>query len=1128
MKFSEIVKQAFVLLQDSGRVSYRALKMEFDLDDDQLDVLKEELLFSHPRIEEIDSRGLVWTDDKKLPSKDRPQPTDGPLTSPATEAPLPEAERRQITVMFCDLVGSTALSEKLDPEDLREVMAAYQKAAGAVIERYEGHVAQYLGDGLMVYFGWPAAHEEDAGRAVRASLELIEAVKGVEASEPLRVRIGIATGRVVVGETGAGDASVPKAAVGRTPNVAARLQGLAGPDEIVIAPTTRRLAGGAFDYDDLGEQRLKGIAEPLRAWRVVSESAVEGRFEARTIGGLTPLVGRESEIASLRERWAEAKDGEGQVVLLSGEPGIGKSRITQVLRERLASEPHTRLRYQCSPYYSNTAFYPVIDQLERVAGFARDDSPESRLDKLEALLAQGTENVAEAAPLFASLLSLPAARYPPLNLSAQRQREKTFQALAEQAVGLARHKPVLMIFEDVQWIDPTTLDVLNTLVERIQDAAVFLVITHRPEFESPWGGYRHVALLSLSRLSRRQGAWMVAKMTGGKALPEEVLDQIIAKTDGVPLFIEELTKTVLEASVVEGQNGHGVAESTAAIPATLQDSLMARLDRLEAAKEIAQIGACIGREFSYPLIAAVVRRDHSGLDDALTRLVDAELLYRYGRPPDATYSFKHALVQETAYQSLLKSSRQPIHGRIADALQTQFVEIVEAEPELLAHHYTEAGRIKQAISCWQEAGRRAVQRSANVEAIGHFTKALDVLRTLSDSLERNQQELRVQVALAVPLAATTGFASAEMEQVYTRARELCGQVGETPQLFPVLYGLWDFYLVRAEYRAAYAEAQQLLALVQGVGDPGLLLEAHRATGATLYYLGEFVSAREHLEAAMALYDPRQHHTHVALYRQEPGVACVSYGAWNLWCLGYPDQALERMHQASTLARESLHPFSLAWVLNFTGRLHEFRREGQAAQQQAEAVIALATEQGFAYWLAWGMVIRGWALAAQGKAGEGMAQMRQGLAAIRATGTEIARSQDLGLLAEAQCTPGQAEDGLAAVAEALAFVGQTEERYYEAELYRLKGVLTLQSHATDQKSKVEEEAEACFQKAIEIAKHQQAKSWELRAATSLARLWQRQNKQAEARALLAEIYNWFTEGFDTKDLLDAKALLEGLG
>ena len=510
MKFSEIVKQAFVLLQDSGRVSYRALKMEFDLDDDQLDVLKEELLFSHPQIEEIDSRGLVWTDDKKLPSKDRPQPTDGPLTSPATEAPLPEAERRQITVMFCDLVGSTALSEKLDPEDLREVMAAYQKAAGAVIERYEGHVAQYLGDGLMVYFGWPAAHEEDAERAVRASLELIEAVKGVEASEPLRVRIGIATGRVVVGETGAGDASVPKAAVGRTPNVAARLQGLAGPDEIVIAPTTRRLAGGAFDYDDLGEQRLKGIAEPLRAWRVVRESAVEGRFEARTWAGLTPLVGRESEIASLCERWAEAKDGEGQVVLLSGEPGIGKSRITQVLRERLASEPHTRLRYQCSPYYSNTAFYPVIDQLERVAGVrARRFAGVPTRQAGGAVGAgdrergrSGTLIRVPAIPAGGALPALKPERAATKGENIPGARRTGCRACAPQAgADDFRGRPVDRSDDAGR---------ANTLVERIQDAAVLLVITHRPEFESPWGGYRHVALLSLSRLSRRQGAWMVA------------------------------------------------------------------------------------------------------------------------------------------------------------------------------------------------------------------------------------------------------------------------------------------------------------------------------------------------------------------------------------------------------------------------------------------------------------------------------------------------------------------------------------------------------------------------------------------------------------------------------------------
>ncbi len=1116
-------------LDDLGLGQYADTFEENEIGPDLLSRLSDETLeklgvgvMGH-RIRILDAIAARSGDKGQTYSQSTPQVAKAVPGIPA----VTDAERRQITVMFCDLVGSTALAEKLDPEDLRELLAAYQKAAGAVIERYEGHVAQYLGDGLMVYFGWPKAHEDDAGQAVRAGLELIEAVKTVEASDPLQVRIGIATGPVVVGETGAGDASVPKAAVGETPNVAARMQGLAGPDEIIIAPTTRRLAGGAFDYNDLGEQDLKGIAEPLRAWRVVRKSAVQGRFEARTQGGLTPLVGRDSEIALLLERWAEAKEGEGQVVLLSGEPGIGKSRITQVLREQIASEPHTRLRYQCSPHYTNSAFYPVIDQFERAAGFARDDAPEARLDKLEAMLAQGTENVAEAAPLFAALLSLPMERYPPLNLSPQQQKEKTFEVLAEQVVGLARHDPVLMIFEDVHWSDPTTLDVLGTIVDRLQDAAVLLVITYRPEFEPSWGGYSHVTSHSLNRLSRRQGARMVAKVTGDKALPEEVLDQIVAKTDGVPLFVEELTKTVLEAGLAVGRQRHGVAESMVAIPATLQDSLMARLDRLESGKEIAQIGACIGREFSYSLIAAIVPGDLAGLDDALAQLTDRELLYRHGRPPDATYSFKHALVQETAYQSLLKSRRRPIHGRIADALQKQFGEIIETEPELLAHHYTEAGLIKQAIPYWQQAGERAVQRSANVEAIGHFTKALDMLQTLPDTLERNQQELTVQVALAVPLAATTGFASPEMEQVYTRARELCEQVGETPQLFPVVYGLWDFYLVRAEYKAAHEEAQQLLALVQGAEDPGLLLEANRATGATLYYMGEFVSAREHLEAAMALYDPQQHRAHVALYRQDPGVACFSYSAWNLWCLGYPQQALEKMHQAITLARESLHPFSLAWALNFAGRVHEFRREGPAAQERAEAVIALATEQGFAYWLAWGTVIRGWALAAQGQAAEGMAQIRQGLAAIRATGTAIARSQDLGLLAEAQRTVGQAREGLATVAEALALVEQTEERLYEAELYRLKGALTLQSQAAGQQSEIEKEVEACFQQALDVARHQQAKSWELRAATSLARLWRRQGKTTEAHKLLSDIYNWFTEGFDTKDLHEAKVLLEEL-
>ena len=1084
-----------------------------------------------PEITEDDLRemGLLIGPRRKL-LKGLRDLVDTGITANSTDSgfsPAGDAERRQITVTFCDLVGSTTLAEKLDPEDLREVMAAYQKAAGAVIARYDGHVAQYLGDGLMVYFGWPTAHEEDAGRAVRAGLELIEVVKGVEAPAPLQVRIGIATGPVVVGETGAGDASVPKAAVGETPNVAARLQGLAGPDEIVIAPTTYTLAGGAFDYDDLGEQDLKGIVEPLRAWRVVSESAVEDRFEARTTGGLTPLVGRASEVALLLQLWGRAKDGEGQVVLLSGEPGIGKSRITQVLREGLVSEPHTRLRYQCSPYYTNTAFYPIIDQLERAAGFAHDDAPESRLDKLEILLSQGTENVSEAAPLFAALLSLPVERYPPLNLSPQRHKEKTFEALSEQTVGLARHNPVLMIVEDVHWVDPTTLDMLGTIVDRIEDAAVLLVITYRPEFEPPWRDGSHVTLHALNRLSPQQGARMVAEVTGSEALPKAVLDQIIAKTDGVPLFVEELTKTVLEARLGGGQKNAAATDATVAIPATLQDSLMARLDRLESGKAIAQLGACIGREFSYRLIEAIAPGDHAGLDEALAQLIDAELLYRYGRPPDATYSFKHALVQETAYQSLLKSRRQPIHGRIAETLQKQFVDIVEAEPDLLAHHYTEAGLIKQAIPYWQQAGERAVQRSANIEAIGHFTKALNVLQPLPDSPERNQQELTPQVALGVPLAVTTGYASAEVVQVFKRARELCEQVGETPHLFPTLHGLWAAYDTQAEHEEAQKATIQLLTLAQSVDDSALILQARLASGFTLFYLGELVTAQEHFEAGVSLYDAEQRRAHVALNRRDPRVGCLAFAAWALWHLGYPDQAMEKGDEAITLAREPLHPFSLVWALTPAGIVHQHRKEWQAARERSETVIALCADHGFEFYSAWGTMTRGAALAAQGHPAEGMAQIHQGLIAYEATGAELGRSYFLALLAEAHLRVGQVKEGLASVARALIFVDHTKERLFEAELYRLKGELTLQSLAARQKSKVEEEAEACFQKALDVARHQQAKSLQLRASTSLARLWQRQKKQVEAHELLSEIYNWFTEGFGTNDLQEAKTLLKEL-
>ncbi len=613
--------------------------------------------------------------------------------------PSASAERRQLTIMFCDLVGSTALSQQLDPEALRELMQRYQQACRGVIEKYEGHVAQYLGDGLMVYFGFPRAHEDDAERAVRSALEIVEAVKKVPAPSPLGVRVGIATGPVVVGETGSGDASVPKLAVGETPNMAARLQGLAGPDEIVIALSTHRLLGSTFEFVDLGEQSLKGIVSPVRAYRVAGVGQAEGRFEAMRAGQLTPFTGREEEIALLARRWELAREGDGQVVLLCGEPGIGKSRITQALRAGIAGEPHTRLGYQCSPFHTHSAFYPVIEHLERAAGFLRQDPPDTKLAKLEARLRQAGPLSETAVPLFASLLSLGTGeRFAPLQYSPQRQKEETISALCEQITGLAMQQPVLVVFEDAHWIDPSTLETLDLLVQRIRGKRVLVLIAFRPEFQARWTLQSHVTLLTLNRLARKHAALMVDRITSGKPLPAEVLDQIVAKTDGVPLFVEELTKAVLESGLLTEVDGRYRLKGTLAdlaIPSTLQDSLMARLDRLASVKEIAQIGACIGRDFSFELMVAVSPLDERQLAQALGKLEDSGLVHRSGQPPNATYTFKHALVQDVAYQSILKTARMRLHEKIATILLEHYPVLADTEPEIIAHHYTAANNHDQ-------------------------------------------------------------------------------------------------------------------------------------------------------------------------------------------------------------------------------------------------------------------------------------------------------------------------------------------------------------------------------------------------------------------------------------------------
>jgi len=1142
MDFYDVLDKIQELLTQRGRVSYRALKIQFHLDDEALEALKEELIEVHHRAVDQDGRMLVWTGEARptpvVPSSPLPQqaaqhadsPT--PLPSPAAVSP-PEAERRQLTVLFCDLMDSTALASQLDPEDLREVVRAYQEVCAKVVARFEGHVAQYLGDGLLVYFGYPLAHEDDAQRAVRTGLGIVEALGQLNtrlAQEPgvhLAVRLGIHTGLVVVGEVGGGTRQ-EQLALGETPNLAARLQGLAAPNTLVISAATFQLLGGFFACQPLGTPPLKGMAQPLAVYRVLYESMARSRLEAASSTGWTPLVGREQEIGLLLERWAQVKEGVGQVVLLSGEAGIGKSRLVQVLKEQVAAEPQAWLTpCQCSPYYQNTALYPIIDLLERVAlRFEREESPQQKLRKLEGLLVQYGLPLAEVVPLYATLLSLPlSADYAPLHLSPEQQKQQTLQALLTILLRLAAQQPVLFVMEDLHWVDPTTLEFLSLLVDQGPIARVLALCTFRPDFSPPWTGRSHLTQMTLPRLPRQQATEMAARVAHGKALPPEVVEQVVARTDGVPLFVEELTKMVLESGLLQERAGRYELTGPLpplAIPTTLHDSLMARLDRLAAVKSLAQLGATLGREFSYALLHAVSPWDEVSLQRGLHQLVEAELLYQQGLPPQATYLFKHALIQEAAYQSLLRSTRQQHHQRIAQVLEAQFPDTAETRPELLAHHYTEAGLPAQAIPYWQQAGQRAYERSAYMEAIAHLTKGLEVLTDLPDTPERARQELTLHITLGPALMAAKGLAAPEVERVYTRALVLCRQVGETPQLFPILIGLWRFHVVRAEYQTAHELEEWLLRLAQSIQDPALLLEAHRPQGQTLFLLGELVQARERLEQALALYNPEQHRSHAFLYGHDAGVLCLSWLSLTLWVLGYPDQALKRSHDALSLARELAHLPSLAIGLQFASMFHQFRREGQATQERAEAAILLSTEQGMPQPLATGTILRAWALAKQGRAGEGLGQIHQGLAAYRATGAVWNQSNFLAMLAETYGDMEQREEGLTALDEALAMVARTGERFWEGELHRLKGTLLLARSAEPQA-----EAEACFRQALDVARRQHAKSLELRAAMSLSRLWQRQGKRDAARALLAPIYGWFTEGFDTADLQEAKALLEGL-
>jgi TOMM system kinase/cyclase fusion protein len=1070
-----------------------------------------------------------------------------PLTLAETTTPRQsewasgEAERRQLTCLFCDLVNSVGLSERLDPEELRETLAAYHRVCATVIRRFEGHIHDYLGDGIMVYFGFPSAHEDDAQRAVRSGLGIVEAVEQLnsrvqsEYGVELHVRIGIDTGLVVAGALDADEGMEATAAVGVTPNIAARLQALADPDSVVISAAAYRLIAGYFDCRELGFRTIRGISQPMAIYHVLHESGARTRLDVAARGGLPPMQGRDDQLATLADRWAQARAGQGCVALVTGEPGIGKSRLIWALQQHVAQSPDAFLiRMSCSPYFMNTAFYPIVQLLERVLEFEPDDTVDQRLDKLDGLLAQYGFDLPTVVPLLARLLTVPfEGRYPPLDLPADRQRRLTIDALVAITLMRADYQPLLVVVEDLHWIDPSSLELLTQLIEHVPHTRQLVVFSFRPEFVPPWPEGPGLERLNLNRLDREASVRIVTEIAG-MPVPTGLLDQLVEKADGVPLYLEELTKLVVEQGLIgHGDEGLDPARPRPelAIPATLADSLTARLDRLADAKGVAQLGAAIGRQFSYELLAAVSKTtssvDSRALRRNLARLVDAGLLFVEHSPRGETYTFNHALVQDAAYGSLLRTTRLQYHRHIAQVLTEHFPAMVESAPELLAHHYTQASMMAEAVPCWLRAGERALHASAYPEAIAHLTTGLDLLKGLPMGPERAGQELQFHLALGPAYMAIRGYAAPQVEACYQRARELCRELGDTPQLVPVLHGLWTYHIVRAQHADALALGEQVLELGAATHDDGLLLQGNMEVGWSLFFMGELEQAREHLERALALYDHERHSSHAFIYGDNPATSSRSALALVLWLLGYADQSLRRSEDNLALLRSVInHPYSVAFGLNVAAIQRQYRGDAPETRALAEEALVLAEARGHVFVSAMASILKGWALTQEGELGEGTAQMRRGLAAHLATGAEMARPYWLSLIAEACHRTGAVHEGLALLDEAEAAIELTHECCWEAEIYRLRGQLLLAASEPVGREAARS-AEACYRRALEVARRQGARSLELRAAVSLSRLWQAADRHGEARELLAPIYKRFTEGLDLPELREAAALLAEL-
>ncbi len=1036
-------------------------------------------------------------------------------------------ERRQLTVLFCDLVGSTALSARLDPEDFSAIIAGYRRCIVETVAGFDGFVARHHGDGAVVYFGYPQAHEDDAERAVHASLALVRAIELLPAKEKLSARVGVATGVAIVGDMSDSAISEEHGILGDTPNLAARLQSLAEPGSVVISERTRTIAGPQFEYLDLGKVEIKGFARPVAAWRVAGKTTVTSRSHALQSCDVLPLIGRDEEMELILSRWKRARRGEGQVVLLSGEAGIGKSRLTVALLEQLAREPHIRLQYFCSPQHTDSTLYPVIGEIWRAAGAVHDDSQQMKADKLDALLAQSSTPPEDAA-LFAEMLSLPSdGRYRPLEVEPPLRRQKTLKALGAHIDALAHIHPVLMIFEDAHWTDPTSLEFLARAVDLAVNHRLLILVTFRPEFSQPWIGRPHVSELTLNRLAPYDIDSLIEEVVGSRSLSADIRQDIIERTDGIPLFAEEMTKAVLDA---EGESEVARTFASAptpvvAVPASLQASLMSRLDRLGRAKGVAQVGAAIGREFPHMLLAGVARKPEAELNADLDRLIAAGLLFREGVPPHASYQFKHALVQDAAYGTLLREPRRALHARIAEILERQLPETAESQPELLARHYTKAGLIAKSARLWGKAGLRSQERSALVEAAEQLGQALAQIAILNSTPDLRREQIILQVALLNTLMHVRGYGAPETKNAVAQARafiEQAEQLGESPEdtslLLSALFGQWIVNFINFNGDVARELAARFLELGEKEGAAVPLLIGHRTMASTLALRGDLVEAQTHYDDALALYLPAEHRRLMTRFGQDLRVTCLAFRSMSSWLLGYPEAALNDADCALTEARQIDHAATLMFTLNFPILVNTYCGNYQAANEHLKELVALAEEKGAPFRKAEGVLRRGYILTLTGAA-RAVETVTSGIDLWRSAGSTIFTPEQEFMLAIAHADSGQFGDAWRCIGNAMTAMQATRERWCEAEVHRVAGEIALRWPQRD-----EEKAQAHFERSLSIARAQRAKSWELRAATSSARLLGRQGKRKMARDLLAPIYEWFTEGFDTSDLRKARALL----